>query len=311
VSAGRLVAAGGVGLFTAWTLGRLFRRRRSRSEASSSSAPVDELEPWEREALELGDVSGPEGHPDFTDEVPVGRGTPAETCVTLGASESGESEDPPAPHCLLDPLSDVRFAPVDRGAPASTLPSSSTWPVLTSHSGRLVVSYWTAGGVRGYSGRAFAAKRVDDDGPRRHAGIDLFARKGDVVVAPEDGRVLAILPFHSGTWAVYLRTILDDRVINLGEVEKLSWREFGITPGQVVQEGQALARIGVQNKGSTMLHVETYAVDGIDDDVILAAIRARTLSWPADAPAPEWLRDPSAYLLTAARRTYQREALGV
>src|SRR5690606_13340370 len=155
--------------------------------------------------------------------------------------------------------------------------------VLTSHSGRLVVSYWTAGGVRGYSGLAFAASRMVVEGATKHAGVDLFARKGDVVVAPEDGRVLAILPFNAGTWAVYVRSLLDDGVVNLGEVEKLSWREFGVKPGQTVHVGQPLARIGVQAKGSTMLHLETYGVDGVDDETVVAAIRAGELSWPADA----------------------------
>jgi murein DD-endopeptidase MepM/ murein hydrolase activator NlpD len=269
-----------------------------------------ELEPWEREALQAGAVGLPEGHdPAGVDAIPVSRGVPDDYCITLGAGEADGDET--EPYCVLDPLSDPRFAPVHRGVPASALPSNSTWPVLTSHSGRLVVSYWTAAGVRGYSGRAFAAKRTDDDGPRKHAGIDLFANDGDTVVAPEDGRVLAILPFNAGTWAVYVRSMLDDRVVNLGEVEKFSWREFGVKPGQPVQVGQPLARIGVQTKGSTMLHFETYGVEGVDDETIIAAIRAGELSWPADAAAPRWLRDPTGYLLTAAKRTYQRESLGI
>jgi len=305
MTTGRVLLAGGIGLGTIWLVRRLVDSGLKRPAQLNAA----ELEPWEREAFERGDVGVPEGHdPAGVDEMPVGRGSPDDYCFTLGA---GEEDDETEPHCVLDPLSDTRFAPVHRGAPQAGEPSNSTWPVLTSHRSRLVVSYWTQGGVRGYSGRAFAAKRVDEDGDRKHAGVDLFANEGDVVVAPEDGRVLTILPFNAGTWAVYVRSVLDDRVVNLGEVEKLSWREFGVKPGQTVHVGQPLARIGVQTKGSTMLHLETYGVDGIDDETLIAAIRAGELSWPADAAAPGWLRDPTAYLLSAAKRTYQREQLGI
>src|SRR5690606_23055171 len=173
---GRVLLAGGLGLGTLWLVRRLVDTGLKRPARPSEA----ELEPWEREALDVGDVGLPEGHdPAGIDEVPVGRGSPADYCITLAA---GEGDDDTAPHCVLDPLSDPRFAPVDRGAPqAAGEPSNSTWPVLTSHRSRLVVSYWTQGGVRGYSGRAFAAKRMDNDGPRKHAGIDLFANDGDIV----------------------------------------------------------------------------------------------------------------------------------
>jgi hypothetical protein len=303
MGAGKAIAAAAVGLGTVLAVRRVVDGK--------TKTPTG-LEPWEREALAAGDVGVPEGADPFVvDELAVGRGVPTEYCVTLRAAS--DDDDELVPHCVIDPLEDPRFAPVDRGAPASAIPSSSTWPVRTRHSGRLVVSYWTASGARGYSGRAFAAKRVDrDEGvthERRHAGVDLFARAGDVVVAPEDGTILRILPFHAGTWGIYLRSMLGDRVVNLGEVEKLSWREFDVRPGQAVLEGQALARIGVQARGSTMLHVETYAAEGVSDEELVAAVRAGELSWSADEPAPKWLRDPTGYLLMAARRTYLREDL--
>ena len=162
----------------------------------------------------------------------------------------------------------------------------------------------------GYSGRAFAAKRADEKNGvthvRRHAGVDLFGREGDVVVAPEDARVLRILPFYQGTWAIYLRSMLGERVVNLGEIGKESWREFGIQPGQLVLEGQPLARLGLQAKGSVMLHFETYGVADLSDEDVVAGIRAGGLRWTTDATAPPWLRDPTSYLITAAMRTYRR-----
>lgn len=262
------------------------------------------LEPWERVAEELGNVGDPEGHDPNAEEPAIGTGLPDEHCVLLGADA-----DNVEPHCVTDPLSDTRFAPVYRGAAASAIPSSSIWPVKTKHGGRLLVSYWTAGGHRGYSGRAFAADREDVvDGrvyERSHAGVDLFARAGDVVVAPENAKVLAILKFNAGTWAVYLRA--GGRVVNLGEVEKLSWRKFNISPGVAVVEGQPLARVGIQAEGSTMIHFETYWVGGMTDEEVIEAIRSGAMSWARDQPAPPLLRDPSGYLVMAASRTYRRE----
>lgn len=145
---------------------------------------------------------------------------------------------------------------------------------------------------------------------RRHAGVDLFGRKGDVVLAPEDGTILRFLPFHAGTWAVYLRSMLGDRIVNLGEVARNSWREFGVVPGQTVLEGQPLARVGMQTDGSTMLHLETYEFEeATRDDDIIATIRSGEMRWLNAAAAPASLRDPSAYLVLASVRTHRREQL--
>ncbi len=259
------------------------------------------LAEWERKALVGGDV-GREGVEVDPAEPSIGSGLPGDHCVLLGIDE--EADD--APYCIANPLGDKRFAPADRGVPQSTIPASSSWPTMTWHPDRLKVSYWTSDGVRGYSGRAFGTRRTDDDGAiRKHAGVDLFAREQDIVVAPEVGTVLAILPFTAGTWAVYIRS--GSRVINLGEVEAYSWRKFKIAPGVAVVEGQKLARVGVQEKGSTMLHLETYEVGAATDAEIIAAIRARELSWPADEKPHPWLRDPSAYLVQTSARTYRRE----
>ena len=304
ITPARLAGGALLSLATTWLVNRVVTRGLTkRSKPQTDPNPAAD---WEREALAAGQVGVPEGRPVAFDASPIGRGDPSEHCLALAAA--GEAAEL-GPHCVFDPVVDPRFAPVDRGAPPATIPSSSTWPVLTKHASRLVVSYWTTEGARGYSGRAFAAKREDDDGNRHHAGVDLFARAGDIVVAPEDGTVLAILPFNAGTWAIYLRSLLGDRVVNLGELEPYSWREFGLAPGRAVVEGQPLGRIGVQSGGSTMLHLETLATDGAGDSVLLDEIRSGALSWPTDKPAPPRLRDPSGYLLTAASRTYRRAQL--
>lgn len=212
-----------------------------------------------------------------------------------------------APWKVVDPLKDERFAPKPRGAPFAPIGADSTWPVITRAPGRLATSYLGNDGWHGYSGRAFNSKRATDEGEiRRHAGVDLWGREGDKVVAPESARILAILPFHHGTWAVYLITP-DRRVINLGEVEKYSWREFKARPGLDVQQGQPLARIGRQTHGSTMVHYEMYDGRDADDEQLVSMIRGSQFQWLDKDNPPPRLYDPTAYLLTAASRTYRRE----
>jgi len=68
--------------------------------------------------------------------------------------------------------------------------------------------------------------------------------------------------------------------------------------------------VGVQAEGSTMLHLESYGVgEGSPDAELVERIRAGEWRWFQDGPPPAQLRDPSAYLLTTARRSYVREGL--
>lgn len=212
------------------------------------------------------------------------------------------------PWKVKDPLHDPEFAPESRGVPFAPIGVDSTWPVQTKSYSRLVTSYRTSGGWHGYSGRSFKSKRHTDEGEvRQHAGVDLFAQDGDVVLAPEEADVLAILPFHHGSWAIYLITD-DGRVINLGEVEKYSWRKYKIRPGDRVQMGQPLARIALMSGGGHMLHYEMYDSSVFPDrETLKQAIRDGHFRWlDADNP-PAGLYDPTEYLLTAASRTYRRE----
>jgi murein DD-endopeptidase MepM/ murein hydrolase activator NlpD len=170
-----------------------------------------------------------------------------------------------------------------------------------------VTSYLGKTGWHGNSGRAFKAERYTSEGEKRHhGGIDLWANDGDAVVAPEAGRILAALPYHHGTWAIYLITH-DRRVINLGEVKKYSWREFKVSPGDIVSGGQPLARVGLQAGGNTMLHLETYDGSQNTDEELVDMIRKSELRWYADQAPPAILFDPSAYLLITGARTYAEE----
>lgn len=266
--------------------------------------PEPELEDWEAEALAGGEVSFDEDEgvlEAVLDGVIIGSGSPADLCLLQQRNPST-----PAEICVIDPLADPKFRPVEGLAPlAERSAGDAEWPVKTKHRRRLVTSYWTADGIRGAWGREFGTQRTSEDGTkRRHVGVDLFANADDVVIAPEKGRIMAILPFKTGTWAVYMR-LPDDRVVNLGEVQKLSWREFKVKPGMEVAKGQALARVGKMGTKS-MLHVEMFDGKGISDEDLTEQIRGGDMRW-LDKMPPARVLDPSAYLVDAAARTYRSD----
>lgn len=124
-------------------------------------------------------------------------------------------------------------------------------------------------------------------GTRHHAGEDLSAPRGTVIVAPEAGEVVVVRPtWYEGTGLLLLQSDTGP-VFNLGEIEPGSESEFGIAKGSRVEKGQQLARVGRHQ----MLHFEAY-VDGT---------RA-TSQWPLGEPPPPSLLDPVPYLELAAGR---------
>lgn len=310
------VALGAAGLATAHAFGLFDAPKKKGKRGSPDIEPEPEpepvaLEPWEEEAELVDPVNGGMiDAPTEPHELAVGRGHPEAFVVPLPdvVENPRKANAKEAPWKAIDPLTDERFAPIPRsGVPFAPVGAASTWPVITRSSGRLITSYRGNDGWHGYSGRSFNADRETDEGEvRRHAGVDLWGREGDKVVAPEDARVLAILPFHHGTWSVYLITP-DRRVINLGEVAKFSWRDFDVRPGMEVKMGQPVARVGLQTHGSTMIHYEMYDGSGISDDELADMIRSGGFQWPDEQNPPSRLYDPTAYLLTAASRTYRRE----
>lgn len=170
------------------------------------------------------------------------------------------------------------------------------WPLITSHTRNYQVSYKdVSGNWHGRWGREFGASRSSSGGePRVHAGVDLFAEAGDVVRAMELGEVIAILPFYHGAWAIYVVTPTG-LVINYGEIERGSWREFGIEVGSVVEAGQPLGRVGEMREAS-MLHIQMYRGDTTVDE-----IRKGELRWIGDHP-PSKLLDPTEQLVVASWR---------
>lgn len=216
--------------------------------------------------------------------------------VAIGLEGAGESQfcTPPAD---LEPRARTEVAFAKGGA-------RPQWPLDTNARRKLQVSYQD---VRkkwhGRWGREFGASRKSKSGGKRnHVGVDLFADPGDIVVAMEDGEVLAGLPFYKGTGAVYLLTD-SGLIINYGELERWSWRNYGVRAGTRVQAGDQIGRVGLSNDGSHMLHLETY-----QPDVTVDEIRNGAMQWWKGDPAPEGILDPTRYLVRAQRVHHEDEA---
>jgi hypothetical protein len=136
----------------------------------------------------------------------------------------------------------------------------------------------------------FGAPRKSDKGrDRRHAGVDLYAPQGSVVLAPEAGTIVATQKF---VWkdrhdAMLFQTD-SGPVILFGEVRPRSWNDFGLSIGSHVQAGQPVARVGINPGGSQMLHYEMYTRG-----------TRKNSRWYAGQAPPSNLLDPTAYLKTA------------
>lgn len=144
-------------------------------------------------------------------------------------------------------------------------------------------------GVPTSGGRRFGASRKG--GERYHAGVDILAPRGALVVAPESGTLVRAYKFNGPRAFALLLQTDSGIVLNLAEVEPNSWREFGRTvgtSGSWVGKGESVGRVGINPGGSTMLHVEAYR----------AGTRANQRWFPGEDP-PERLRDPTNYLLEA------------
>lgn len=137
----------------------------------------------------------------------------------------------------------------------------------------------------------FGAPRTSKTGPdRRHAGVDLYAPKGSLVLAPEGGTVIASQRF---VWqdrhdAILFQTDSGGPVILFGEVLPGSWDNVGASIGSRVEAGQPVARVGVNPGGVSMLHFEMYTRG-----------TRKNARWYAGQTPPPNLLDPTRYLQTA------------
>ena len=168
------------------------------------------------------------------------------------------------------------------GVPAFPIADSS------KHQRRLDVSYKDVNGKwHNRMSRSFHAIRAE--GARWHAGIDLFGNPGDVIVAPEAGRIINVQNFLNTIDGAGPDAMLIDTdpglMVLLGEIDE---EAFGLKVGDRVERGQPVAKIQQTTKGSHMLHIETYRT-GV----------TKNQRWLKGKPAPSHLLDPTDYLLRA------------
>lgn len=135
--------------------------------------------------------------------------------------------------------------------------------------------------------RQFGARRGDK---KYHAGIDLAADRGTLVVAPETATVIGSQGFNGPNAHALLLETDSGMVILLGEVEPGSWDEFGLRRGSRVGVGYPVARVGINPEGGTMLHLETYRPG-----------TRQNHKWFVDKPPPPELLDPTDYIARASR----------
>lgn len=169
---------------------------------------------------------------------------------------------------------DVPFA---RGA------SDPLWPLPQDSRSATPRGDWARGRVTADFGDARPFGSTSPS--RHHAGEDLRAPRGSIIIATERGTITAIdEEWYEGTGAMLIH--LDSGITaNFGEIEPGSPSDAGLAVGSTVERGQTIARVGRTN----MLHFELYT----------GTLR-RTHQWPWHGAAPAELLDPTEYLELAA-----------
>lgn len=179
----------------------------------------------------------------------------------------------------LNYIKAIKNVPFAFGSP------SSIWPIYkTTNPEWSKISYVTVENkVIGNPSRAFGALR--EDGARYHVGIDLYCNDDDICVGTENGVVVGIQGFLNITKALLIQT--DSGIVLLyGEIKNNSWEEFNIKVGSRVKKGQQICRMGKNQKGTVMLHFETYQKG-----------TTKNSSWPAGTQPSPSILNPTKYLL--------------
>jgi murein DD-endopeptidase MepM/ murein hydrolase activator NlpD len=162
-------------------------------------------------------------------------------------------------------------------APAGT---GLYWPVVTSDKKKGgVINYFTADGslAKGASPTG-CFMGIRQNGMRVHLGVDLWSNPGDVVIAIEDGIVVASStgyytgedhitkkPFSTG--CIFVKNKSNGLVLNYGEVDE-EWvspkshpktrPKKGFAVGEEIKAGQQIATIAINGSRGGMLHFETH-----------------------------------------------------
>ncbi len=247
---------------------------------------------------------------DLTFDEPAPAAEPAEPEPEPGTSAPDAAEPEPEPAAAAEPDASEWESEWELSAPGTSTaqpepkktevpfaplpPSGSYWPVKTSHPQARLVSYrTTAGKIVGRAGRVFKAgrkgKRNGVVTARNHAGIDLFAYRGDAVIACENGTVVDFSFFYNAKSGQRTYKILVEHsgvVVNYGEVSPDSFKRTGLKAGSPVRAGQVIGYVS----DTSMLHFETYT----------RGSKSAYRWWTGDSPPPRLL-DPTRYLLHLAR----------
>ena len=113
-------------------------------------------------------------------------------------------------------------------------------------------------------GLRFGADRKKKDAPTRtHAGCDLIAPIGTEVFSIDWGIVLDVprTPFIKKTNLYSVIIEHSNCIVRYGEINKNV--AAGIHPGAIVEEGQLISTLEVNNRGGAMLHFEMYNKDAV------------------------------------------------
>ena len=184
---------------------------------------------------------------------------------------------------------------------------------------------WPIPGFRSYSRSSFGGDRPSTSAhpDRYHAGVDIHAPRGTVVVAMGPGVVVALQGWQSPTtkqrktmapelvaWRTSRALLLeldDGPVVVYGALIADSWQEFGIGKGSRVSAGAPLARVGTYPKGDTMLHIEArrpgarsakpwYIAEGVPGTLlnVTPLLDQAKNSPPAQTPSPSSPSSPPA-----------------
>lgn len=129
---------------------------------------------------------------------------------------------------------------------------------------------WPVPGYTKFSRSSFGGDRPSVRAPgvpptRYHAGVDIKAPRGTVVVAMEDGTIVAIEGWRSRkgfperTTKALLIQLDSGPVLVYGALIPNSWEAYGLSKGSRVRRGDPVGLIGTYPEGDQMLHIEAHA----------------------------------------------------